>query len=163
MPVNPSVIEQAGHTFASVLIPLQAELFLILLLLVSIQDILERRISNCLQLAIAGLTFLQFAPSNLLGILSALPYLLVALFSKRSDSIGGGDVKLAGSIGLVLGLPAGLTASLIGLTAFVLYGFSVQRHRRYKEKPVKISFPLGPFLATGAAVAYFIKIGGMFL
>lgn len=36
--------------------------------------------------------------------------------------MGGGDIKLAGATGLVLGLPASLTASCLGLTGFVMYG-----------------------------------------
>ena len=163
MLANPEVMGQVTHTFASVLAPVQAVLFLVLLLLVSIHDLTERNIPDSLQILITSLILLQFSFENLLGIMAALPYLLIALFGKQTDGIGGGDVKLAGSTGIVLGLPAGLTASVIGLTGFVLYGFGVQRYRKYKGEAIKKPLPVGPFLALGSAIAYFMKIGGFIL
>ena len=163
MPVNPEMLEHTTHTFSTVLTPVQAALFLVLLLLVSIHDVIERNIPDSLQIMIASLILLQFSFRNLLGIMVAMPYLLVAMFGKQTDGIGGGDVKLAGSTGIVLGLPAALTASMIGLTGFVLYGFGVQRYRKYKGEVVKTPFPVGPFLALGSAIAYFMKIGGLIL
>ena len=38
--------------------------------------------------------------------------------------MGGGDIKLAGATGLVLGLPASLTASCLGLTGFVTVSYT---------------------------------------
>lgn len=163
MLVNLEVLEQNGYVFAMILTSVQAVLFFGLLLLVSIYDGIERSIPDRLQILIASLTLLQFSFGNLLGIIVALPYLLIALLGKQTGGIGGGDVKLAGSTGIVLGLPAGLTASIIGLTGFVLYGFCVQQYRKYKGETVNIPFPVGPFLAVGSVIAYFMKIGGLIL
>ena len=84
----------------------------------------------------------------------------VALFCKREGGIGGGDIKLAGATGLVLGLPASLTASCLGLTGFVMYGCMVCLWNRFKGKRDKEAFPVGPFLAGGAAAVYCMRLGG---
>lgn len=93
-----------------------------------------------LQAGIALLSLLQFSPKNLLGILGAAPYLLVALLCEKEKGIGGGDVKLAGAMGLVLGLRASLTASCLGLTGFVLYGAAVHLWERHHGKEGNLPF-----------------------
>ena len=148
MPANPSVL-------------LQGILFLILLVAVSVRDIRYRKIPDILQAGIAALAFLNFSPEHLAGILCMVPYLAVALCCDRDDGIGGGDVKLAGSTGLVLGLPAALTASIIGLSGFILFGTTILLWKRIHGTRACFSFPLGPFLAIGCICAYFMKMGGM--
>ena len=64
------------------------------------------------------------------------------------------------SNGLVLGLPASLTASCLGLTGFVMYGCMVCLWNRFKGKRDKEAFPVGPFLAGGAAAVYCMRLGG---
>lgn len=139
---------------------LQAVLFLFLLVVVSVWDIKNREIPDGLQAAIALLSLLHFSPWNLAGVLTALPYLLVALAGRGTGGIGGGDIKLAASMGTVLGLPASLTASVLGLSAFTVYGFICSCIRRLKGRKGRTTHPAGPFLAAGAAIAYFMEIGG---
>lgn len=139
----------------------QTGLFLCLLLEASIFDLRFRRIPDRLQVAIAALTFLCFSPVNLLGLLGALPYLVIALFFEGMEGMGGGDIKLAAATGVVLGLPASLTASMIGLVFFVLYGGSYTMMKRFHGQKKRIAFPVGPFLSLGAVCAYFMKTGGM--
>lgn len=153
MPADPGILADGRQV-------LQAALFLILLVLVSVWDIRFRIIPDRLQAEIALLAFLDFSPANLSGILGALPYLVVALAVDVREGIGGGDVKLAGAIGLVLGLPASLTASVLGLAGFVLYGAACGLWRRCHGKEGKAAFPVGPFLGAGAACAYWMKMGG---
>ena len=164
MPDNPAaLLTEATVAFAPVLISVQAGLFLSLLFAVSVCDIRHREISDGLQAAIAALTFLCFSPENLLGILGALPYFAIALFFGGMDGIGGGDIKLAAATGVVLGLPASLTASILGLGSMCLVcGLIIVKHRIHGKKE-KIPFPVGPFLAAGAVAAYFMKIGGFIL
>lgn len=140
--------------------PLQAVLFVFLLLAVSVRDLKQREIPDRLQIGIAALAMLDFTAWNLAGILCMLPYLGIALGRKGEERIGGGDVKLAGSTGLVLGLPAALTASILGLSAFVLYGTGMHVRRRMQGKVGDVPLPLGPFLAAGCILAYFMKMGG---
>ena len=150
MPVNP----------ASPGVVLQAVLFLFLLAAVSVCDIKSREIPDSLQTAIALLSLLHFSPWNLAGAFTALPYLLVALVGKEPRGIGGGDIKLAASMGIMLGLPASLAASVMGLSVFTVYGLICSCVRRLKGRPGRTAHPAGPFLAAGAAVAYFMKTGG---
>ena len=146
--------------------PLQAVLFVSFLVAVSVRDLKQREIPDRLQIGIAVLAVLDFSPWpafspwNLAGLLCMLPYLGIALGRKGENRIGGGDVKLAGSTGLVLGLPAALTASILGLSAFVLYGTGTHVRRRMQGKGKDIPLPLGPFLAAGCMIAYFMKMGG---
>lgn len=140
--------------------PAQAVLFFSLLLAVSVWDLKCRKIPNQLQAGIAALAVLDFSPWNLAGILCMIPYLGTALGRKGENRIGGGDVKLVGSTGLVLGLPAALTASILGLSAFVLYGAGTLAWKRMQGKKRESPLPLGPFLAAGCIIAYFMKMGG---
>lgn len=145
------------------MLALQAGLFLLLQLAASLCDLKRREIPDRLQLAIAALTFLSFSPENLWGIFGALPYLVIALFFGGCEGMGGGDIKLAASTGVVLGLPASLTASILGLGSMCLVcGLITVKHRLHGRKE-KIPFPAGPFLAAGGAAAYFMKIGGLIL
>ena len=144
----------------SLLQAVQAVLFFSLLIAVSAWDLRYRIIPDRFQAGIALLSFLNFAPGQLLGALGAVPYLIVALFCKREGGMGGGDIKLAGATGLVLGLPASLTASCLGLTGFVMYGCMVCLWNRFKGKRDKEAFPVGPFLAGGAAAVYCMRLGG---
>ena len=145
------------------MLTLQAGMFLLLLLAASLSDLKRREIPDRLQLAIASLTFLSFSPGNFWGILGALPYLLVALFFGGCEGMGGWDIKLAAATGLELGLPASLTASILGLGSMCLVCGLITVKRRLHGKKEKIPFPVGPFLAAGAAAAYFMKIGGLIL
>lgn len=84
-----------------------------------------------------------------------MPYLVAALCGKEGKGIGGGDIKLAGSSGMVLGLQGSVSASLIGLVLFLGYVY-LQKRADGKEK----GFPLCPFLCFGAAVIYCLQTGG---
>lgn len=98
----------------------QAALFSSLLLAASVWDLRKRIIpdSICLLIALAGL--IDFSPANFLGVLAALPLLIAALY--KPDSIGGGDIKLTATAGIVLGFwgcTAGLTLGLMASLFFI--------------------------------------------
>lgn len=158
MPGNPA---ETAAEIPAILRGAQTGLFLCLLLAASVFDLRFRQIPDRLQAAIAALTFLCFSLVNLLGLFGALPYLVIALFFEGMDGMGGGDIKLAAAIGVVLGLPASLTASMIGLAGFVLYGSGYTMMKRLHGQKKKTAFPVGPFLSLGAVCAYFMKMGGM--
>lgn len=139
---------------------LQAVLFSLLLIMVSACDIKNREIPDSLQAAIALLSLLNFSLWNLTGVLTALPYLAVALAGDRPSGIGGGDIKLAAAMGIMLGLPSSVAASIMGLSAFIIYGLICSCVKRLMGRKEKEAYPAGPFLAAGAAAAYFMKIEG---
>ena len=157
MPVNQAVCQGIAVEPG---VALQAVLFPLLLVMVSACDIKNREIPDSLQAAIALLSLLHFSPWNLAGAFTALPYLLVALAGNGTGGIGGGDIKLAASMGTVLGLPSGVAASVMGLSAFIVYGLICSCVRRLMGKKGRTAHPAGPFLAAGAAIAYFMEIGG---
>lgn len=142
---------------------LQTILFLSLLLAISSYDLKHRLIPDKLNFTIALTSLLVFTPENLFGIFGALPYLVILLASRNADGMGGGDVKLVAACGIVLGLPASLTASVLGLGMFTMVCSIITIKRKLCKETGRIPFPAGPFLAAGAAVAYFMKMGGHIL
>jgi len=92
-------------------IVIQAVFFLALLLWAAVIDIRTRTIPDCLNLLIVLTVFLGFQPVNLLGILTALPFFCAAM---TCGGMGGGDIKMMAACGLVLGLPFGLMAEMLG-------------------------------------------------
>lgn len=83
----------------------------------------------------------------------SLPMFLTNLL--RQDSFGGGDIKMCGAAGFLLGWPQVLAGSLMALMLAGAYG-GVSLLLRIK-KP-KDTFPLGPFLSLGFIVA---MLGGV--
>lgn len=136
---------------------LVSAIFFSLLAAVSIQDLWYREIPDWLQAGIVltacmRLLFLEASPCCLLGGFIMIPYLAVALCGK---GIGGGDIKLAGSSGMVLGPAGAVGASVIGLSLFLGYVL-LQKRANGKEK----AFPLCPFLCFGIAGIYCLQTGG---
>ena len=131
---------------------LQGWMLIVLLVLVSVYDIRKRMIPDQLQIAIASLATQNDSWITLFGIFGALPYLSVACVS--DDGIGGGDIKLAAATGIILGLPASVLASIIGLFSFLLFGLACRVMRKRKGR---LALPLGPFLAAGTIIAYYTR------
>ena len=90
---------------------MQGVLFFFLLLASSFVDLKRREIPDWVSGSIAALTLLHFRPEYLLGLIPALFFLAAAV----RGGFGGGDVKLAAACGLVLGLPAALMGTILGL------------------------------------------------
>ena len=135
---------------------LQGVLFSFLLMVASYTDIKRREIPDiiCLLIALTGL--LRFNFGNLLGIFVALPFLIAAIF--KENSIGGGDIKLAASAGIVLGFWKGIYGLVIGLTLLVLFYIILIIIAKLRRKQVarNLSMPLAPFLGIGFMIIYFI-------
>ena len=131
---------------------IQFVLLAVILFLIAVRDYRTHEIPD----------FFQFRPARILGILCALPYLLVAVFG-RENGIGGGDVKLAASTGIILGLPSALESSIIGLSLFLvsslITGHCAKEKAERKEKR-EAARPLGPYLAAAVMVEYIMNFGG---
>jgi Flp pilus assembly protein protease CpaA len=125
-----------------------------ILLYVSITDIRERRIPNRVMfpaLAVALCVALVHPErwALLLGGLIAGGLLLLPTFIYGFEKAGGGDVKLALFIGLVLGWPAILPALMLAFLSATLFAAGGILMRRLSRRSV-IAF--GPFLALGGLV-----------
>ena len=131
----------------------QAAFFVALLCLASAFDFKKRIVPNWINLSIAATALLSFDSQNLGGIFTALPFLLAAIFC---GGMGGGDIKLMAACGLVLGLPKGLLAAMVGLSLLLIYVAVYRIVCRVQRREAKKAFPLAPFLSAGCLLAYFI-------
>lgn len=136
---------------------LQGVLFSFLLLAVSYTDVKRREIPDtvCVLLALTGL--LKFGYINLLGIFAALPFLIAAV--SKENSIGGGDIKLTASAGIVLGFWKGIYGLIIGLILLIFFYIILRIIAVIRKKQVarNLSMPLAPFLGIGFLIMYFIN------
>ena len=128
----------------------QAIVFILLLLAASAMDIKKRMVPDALCVMIALTAALSFQPRNLWGILVSLPFLLAAVFC---GGMGGGDIKLMAAAGIVLGLPAGIAATVLGLSLVLAYSAVMKICKKLQVTTV----PLVPFLSVGCAAGYLIR------
>ncbi len=97
---------------------------------------------GCLQIGCGGSIALE---SRALGIIAmSLPMIIANMF--RQDSFGGGDIKMCGATGFLLGVPQVMLGSMMALFLAGIYGSLVLLLRIKRPND---SFPLGPFLSLG--------------
>ena len=106
---------------------------------------------GCLQISCSESVPLE---SRGLGFLAmSLPMFFANLL--RQDSFGGGDIKMCGAAGFLLGAPQVIVGSLMALMLAGVYGGTALL---FKTKKPKDSFPLGPFLSLGFIA---VMLGGL--
>ena len=116
------------------------------LFLAAVMDIRTRTIPDWLVVLVALTSMLPPGQPNLLG------------------GIGGGDVKLMGACGLILGASQALTGLFLALCLLVLWhaaggmGRKKNRKKQKEEKEQEQAYPLVPFLFAGMLIG--IWIGG---
>jgi leader peptidase (prepilin peptidase)/N-methyltransferase len=126
------------------------------LIVISLIDIERYLIPNILPAAmlIAGIpinalardiTFLSIA----LGMFAPAAVLTIVALASRGG-IGGGDIKLAGALGMFLGWPGNAVALFLGCILAGVMGLVLLLTRTKKRKDV---IPFGPFLAVGAVIS----------
>ncbi len=119
-------------------------------------DIRKRIIPDWIPLVIAGISLIPPDSVHLWGILAAAPLLLAAM---TAGGVGGGDIKLTGACGMVLGFAKTFQGLFIALCLLVLFHVVRQILGNKKHKEVKEqAYPLVPFLLTGMLVS--VRIGG---
>lgn len=129
-------------------------LFCLLLIVASAEDIKRRVIPDGINLCIAGFACWGLYPENLLGILASLPFLIAAL----KGGMGGGDVKLVASCGLVVGLPCALFGSILGLVFLLLYSLVHRIGVCFFHGKASMAFPMAPFLSVGFMISYLLGL-----
>ncbi|WP_281420501.1 prepilin peptidase [Tissierella simiarum] len=136
---------------------LQGVLFSFLLMVASYTDIKKREIPDTICIFIALIGLLRFSFLNLFGIIIAIPFLLGAVL--KENSIGGGDIKVTASAGIVLGFWRGIYGLIIGLSLLVLFYLFLVLISEIKKKQVarNLPMPLAPFLGLGFMIIYFMN------
>jgi len=124
-------------------------IFFLILLYASNSDIQTREIENTLPVMIFISSFININLNDIpimLGsaLLITVPILFIA--SSRTDSLGGGDIKLIASLTFVLGFYQGVFAVVVGLSLAIIFTLIFNK----KDK----SFPLVPYLTVGSMLAY---------
>jgi len=132
-------------------------LFGLLLLSAAVWDMRNREIPNLIPalLLLCGLIGFRPAASAAGLFLVGGPFLLAAVLIKRDGfAIGGGDVKLMGACGFVLGVWPGLMQAALSLSLAVLVG--LVECRLQKQPLSMVRLPLAPFFCFGGVSAYWL-------
>lgn len=136
---------------------LKGVLFSLLLLIGAMWDMKKREIPDFIpaMLLACGLIDFRPAPSVAGLLLLGTAFLLAAALPRRDGfSIGGGDVKLMGACGFVLGVWPGLIQAILSLSLVVLIGVAICRLEKRPLSAVRL--PLAPFFCFGGVSAYWL-------
>lgn len=138
-------------------------LYAAFLLTVLVIDLEQRRVLNVMVLPAAAVavaaSLLPPAPSLPMALLGgALGFGLFLLIGIVGlGALGAGDVKLMGVVGLMVGYPAILTASVLGILFGGVAALVLLISRRATRKS---TFAYAPYLALGALLTLLITLGG---
>ena len=137
---------------------IKSALFFMLLSLAAISDMRTRIIPDWMPFMLAGISLSPPDNVYLTGLLAALPLLIAGV---TAGGIGGGDIKLAGACGLVLGFERTLAGLIIALCLLLLYhgiGQCIRKIRKEKcgADKQKKSYPFVPFLLIGMVISVYI-------
>lgn len=139
----------------------QAVLFFCLMVCAAYIDIKKRELPPPIWISVVLVSVLDFKPVQILGILAALPLLIIATWI-APNRLGGGDIKFVAATGLMLGLQVTNYGVIIGLTLQVLIFIAYALLKKMKQKEVRnCSMPLAPCLAIGFLAVYLMKLGGI--
>lgn len=132
-------------------------LFGLLLLSAAVWDMRNREIPNLIPILLFLCGLIGFRPAaSAAGLfLVGGPFLLTAVLIKRDGfAIGGGDVKLMGACGFVLGVWPGLIQTVLSLSLAVLAGLV---ECCLQKRPLSmVRLPLAPFFCFGGVSAYWL-------
>lgn len=138
---------------------IRTALFFMLLSLAAVSDMRKRIVPDWMSFMMAGISLIPPGTVHLPGLLAALPLFVAGI---TAGGIGGGDIKLAGACGLVMGFERTLAGLIMALCILVLYhgaGQCVRKMRKNKwEAGKELAYPLVPFLLLGMFIS--IRIGG---
>ncbi len=131
----------------------QGFVFLILLLIASITDLKRREIDNFICVGILIVALIH--NGSFLGVFTtSLPFFIFALIDE--NGVGGGDIKLLGACGGVLGVVGGMYQIVISLSLVVLYSLLILILKGKKEYK-NLRVPLAPFLCVGGTLSFIFE------
>ncbi len=132
--------------FDNPLVIIKGFLFAHILIFAGVYDAKTKAIPDVVHLMIAAVSVIGINPSNaVVGLFAGLlPFLVIGVVY---GGIGGGDIKLMGTAGLVLGGMGIIQAGIIGLSTTLIFALLTGIG---KNK----SIPLAPFLGLGCFMSY---------
>lgn len=137
-------------------------LFFLVLSLAAVSDIRKRMIPDWMPFLIAGVSLFPPEPVYLTGLFVALPLLVAGI---TVGGIGGGDIKLTGACGLVLGFERTLAGLLMALSFLLLFHAAKKCIRKIRKirklncvAEKEQAYPLVPFLLLGMLIS--VRMGG---
>ena len=142
------------YRFKTMLNAVKYLLFFTLLLCASYVDLKTRMIPDWVHILLIIIGLINFnVTKSVLGLLiSSLPFLIMAVIN--TGSIGGGDIKLIGSSGFVLGYGNTITASMISIVVVIC--FYILYYLSYKKVMSK-AFPFAPFFQVGCIMTMIFR------
>ena len=105
--------------------------FFIVLVLAAVSDIRKREIPDGRPLLVTIVSLIPPESVQLSGLLVALPLLMIGV---TAGGIGGGDIKLTGACGLVLGFGRTLIGLITGLLLLLVFHAARQCVKRIKKE-----------------------------
>lgn len=129
-------------------------LFFLILSLTAVSDIRKRIIPDWMTIVMAGASLLPPEPVYLTGLLVALPLLIAGI---TVGGIGGGDIKLTGACGLVLGFERTFVGLLMAMSFLIMFHAARQCIRKIRKVNCvagkEQAYPLVPFLLLGMVIS----------
>ena len=129
---------------------LQFILVAVLLGIDSAIDIRTREIPNWISVAIALTALLNFDVRNLWGLIVAVIFFAVALFTCK---IGGGDVKLIAALSVVCGLWGSFALLLFAQTAMLIFYAIKFVIFKLRGRTADKALPFVPFIFIGYLIS----------
>ena len=103
---------------------------------------------------ITHISFVDGLLGFLLGGASLFLVMQLYFYLRKSEGMGGGDIKLLAMIGAFLGWKAVILTILLSSLIGSIVGITIMI---WKGKDLKYAIPFGPFLSLGAVVALFYQ------
>ncbi len=123
---------------------------IILLGIDSVIDIKTREIPNWISVAIALTAFLNFDVRSLWGLIVAVIFFAVALFTGK---IGGGDVKLIAALSMVCGLWGSFALLLFAQIAMLIFYAIKFVIFKLRGRTADKALPFVPFIFVGYLIS----------
>jgi len=133
---------------------IRTALFFMLLSLAAVSDMRKRIVPDWMSFMMAGISLIPPGTVHLPGLLAALPLFVAGI---TAGGIGGGDIKLAGACGLVMGFEKTLAGLIMALFFLIMFHAAGKYTGKWAGTgKQKKSYPFVPFLLIGMVISVYI-------
>jgi len=119
--------------------------FFCMLCFAAAEDVRKHTIPDVCHVGIFLAAMLDFDVQKLWGMTAAIPFFIAAW----KEKMGGGDVKLVLSSGLVLGWPLIWEGCVLGILFLLCFHMTKSLAGKGRGKEQMAAYPMAPFLAAG--------------